>query len=323
MYKGSDDLLAQPVLAILGPTGAGKSRFAVEVALAFRGEVISCDSMAVYRGVDIGTDKPSLSERRGVRHHLIDVVEPGAFFSAGAFRAKALEAIREIRGREALPIIVGGTGLYARALLDGMAPAPPRNEALRERLKAIAERSGAGKLHRILQRLDPASASRLHQGDALRVIRAIEVRLVTGRPMSRLIEERPFGRESLSRVLRLCLTAPRQVLYNRIERRAEAMVQLGLVEEVKALVEAGKLKGPVAKAIGYSEIARYLKGEIGLEQALALIKQRSRNLAKRQLTWFRRESGLIWLDIETEAWKSNAMERIRRWREAPGGQPGN
>lgn len=313
----------EPVLAILGPTGAGKSHFAVEVALAFRGEVISCDSMAVYRGVDIGTDKLSLSERRGVRHHLIDIVEPGAFFSAGAFRAKGLEAMGEINARGALPVIVGGTGLYARALLEGIAPAPPRDEAVRERLDAIAARSGAGRLHRILQRLDPASASRLHPGDALRVTRAIEVRLVTGRPMSRLIAEKPFGRESLSRVLRLCLTAPRQVLYNRIERRVEAMVKLGLVEEVKALVGADKLKGPVAKAIGYSEIARYLKGEIGFERALALMKQRSRNLAKRQLTWFRQESGLIWLDIETEAWKSNAMERIRRWREAPGGQPGN
>ncbi len=279
--------------------------------------------MAVYRGLDIGTDKPSVEERRGVRHHLIDVAEAGQHFSAGAFRAMALEAIGEISGRKALPVIVGGTGLYARALLKGIVPAPPRSEALRERLDAIAAKGGPERLHRLLKRLDSARAAEIPPKDKLRLVRAIEVRLLSGRTMSGMLAESPFGREGLRNFLGLCLTAPRQVLYNRIERRAEAMIHLGLVEETRRLMEAGKLHGPAAKAIGYGEAASYLRGEIGLDRAVALIKQRSRNLAKRQLTWFKKESGLIWLDIDREAWKSNAMERIRRWREAPGCQPGD
>ncbi len=228
--------LDEPVLAIVGPTGVGKSSFAVEAALEFNGEIISCDSMAVYRGIDIGTDKPSIEERRGVRHHLIDVAEAGQYFSAGAFRAMALEAIGEISGRKALPVIVGGTGLYARALLEGIAPAPPRNEAVRERLDAMAAKGGPERLHRLLKRLDPARAEKVPPRDKLRLVRALEVRLLSGRTMSGMIAESPFGSDGLRNVLGLCLTAPRQVLYNRIERRAEAMIHRGLVEETRELM---------------------------------------------------------------------------------------
>lgn len=313
------DLLDEPVLAVLGPTGTGKSAFAVDVALALGGEVISCDSMAVYRGLDIGTDKPSAADRRGVPHHLIDVAEPGESFSAGAFRDRALEALAAIRARGRLPILVGGTGLYARALLLGIAHAPPRQEAVRARLARRLERAGPERLHALLRRLDPARAAALPPRDALRIVRALEVRLATGRPMSALLAEAPFGTEALKRVLRIGLTAPRPLLYNRIEARVDAMVARGLADEVRGLRDAGTLRGPVLKAIGYGEFAAYLAGDVTLEEAVAEVKRRSRNLAKRQMTWFQKERSVTWYSIDREAWETHAMERARRWWETCAG----
>lgn len=313
----SPDLSEEPVVAILGPTGTGKSSFAVRVALALGGEVVSCDSMAVYRGLDIGTAKPTPEERRGVPHHLLDVAEPGTTFSAGAFRAQALAALTDIRSRGRLPILVGGTGLYARALLQGLAHAPPSREPLRERLLA----RGSGRLNALLRRLDPARAAELPPRDTLRIVRALEVRLESGRPMSALLAEQPFGASGLRRVFRIGLTGPRPLLYNRIEARVDDMMARGFLQEVRGLLSAGVLRGPVAKAIGYGELAAHLAGELPLDEAVARIKQRSRNLAKRQLTWFRRESGTHWYTIDREAWESHAVERIQRWWEAPAGQP--
>jgi len=311
------DLSATPVVAVLGPTGTGKSSFAVRAALALGGEVVSCDSMAVYRGLDIGTAKPSPDERRGVPHHLLDVAEPGSYFSAGAFRDQALRALAGIRSRGGLPILVGGTGLYARALLEGLAQAPPRRESLRESLLA----RGPDRLYALLRRLDPARATELPPRDTLRIVRALEVRLESGRPMSALLAESPFGRAGLRTVLRIGLTGPRPLLYNRIEARVEDMMARGFLEEVRGLLRNGALRGPVAKAIGYGELAAHLAGDLSLEEAVARIKRRSRNLAKRQITWFRRESGTHWYPIDREAWESHAMERIQRWWEAPAGQP--
>jgi len=311
------DLSGVPVVAILGPTGTGKSSFAVRLALTLGGEVLSCDSMAVYRGLDIGTAKLTPAERRGVPHHLIDVAEPGTTFSAGAFRTQALRALDGVRSRGRLPILVGGTGLYARALLAGLAQAPPRREDLRQNLA----RRGPERLCALLQKLDPARAAQIPPRDTLRIVRALEVRIESGRPMSSLLAEQPFGRSGLRNVLRIGLTGPRPVLYNRIEARVDAMMARGFLEEVRGLLGAGALRGPVLKAIGYGELAAHLAGDLSIEEAVARIKRRSRNLAKRQFTWFRRESGTHWYSIDREAWESHAVERIQRWWEAPAGQP--
>lgn len=305
------------LLSIVGPTAAGKSRFAVEVALRFGGEVVSCDSMAVYRGLDIGTDKPSLEERRGVLHHLLDVAEPGTVFSAGAFRALALEAISAIHARGRLAILTGGTGLYYRALTQGLVDAPGRQEAVRRRLLQRAEKRGPENLHRLLSRLDPDYAGTIGPRDLLRTVRALEVRLVTGKPLSRFIRESPFGRRAIPG-LTVGLTAPKSFLYHRIDRRVEEMMASGLLEEVRSLWESGRLEGPVRKAIGYGELAAFLEGSLSLEEAVRRIQRRSRNLARRQLAWFRKEEGIQWFEIQKEAWTHDALERIERWlEEAP------
>lgn len=301
------------MICIVGPTAAGKSRFALEVAERFRGEIISCDSMAVYRGLDIGTDKPSAEDRARVPHHLLDVAEPGSYFSAGAFRESALEARTQIVARGKVPVVVGGTGLYYRALTRGLVEAPPRQEALRKRLKTRMERRGPERLHRILSRLDPAYASRIGPRDALRIIRALEVRLASGKPLSAWIAERPFGDPNAETSLQIGLTARRDFLYDRIDRRVAAMMAAGLLDEVRALHRRGVLTGPVRKAIGYGELARHLEGCWGLEEAVAAIRLRSRHLAKRQMAWFKKEKQIDWFTIEKEAWQNDAIQFIQRW----------
>ena len=308
------------LLSIVGPTAAGKSRFAVEVALRFGGEIVSCDSMAVYRGLDIGTDKPSPAERRGVPHHLLDVAEPGTVFSAGAFRALALQALSEIHGRARLAILTGGTGLYYRALTRGLVEAPGRQEAIRRRLLERAERRGPESLHRLLRRLDPGYAATIGPRDLLRTVRALEVRLASGRPLSAYIRESPFGSRAIPG-LTVGLTAPKSFLYHRIDRRVEEMVAAGLLNEVRGLWESGRLRGPVRKAIGYGELAAFLEGSLSLEEAVRLIQRRSRNLARRQLAWFRREEGIQWFEIQKEAWTHDALECIERWLEETPRQP--
>lgn len=306
---------APPILAIVGPTAAGKSAFALEVAARFGGEIVSCDSMAVYRGLDIGTDKPSAEARALVRHHLLDVADPGTTFSAGAFREMALAAMADIASRGRLCVIVGGTGLYYRALTQGLIRAPGRQEEIRERLKARLARTGPERLHRLLSRLDPRTAARLGRRDALRIIRAIEVYIATGTPLSEWIARAPFGAGGLRGAPTIGLTAPREVLYARIDSRVDAMMSAGLLAEVRGLHAAGMLAGPVRKAIGYGELAHHLEGLISLEGAVARIKLRSRHLAKRQLAWFRREKGISWYRLDKEAWKNESMEFIERWYE--------
>jgi tRNA dimethylallyltransferase len=310
-----------PLLSIVGPTGVGKSGFALEVARRFRAEIISCDSMAVYRGLDIGTDKPRLEDRETVRHHLIDVAEPGTYFSAGAFRSAAREAMAAIATRGALCLLVGGTGLYYRALMEGLVEIPGRQEGIRQRLKERCAARSPEALHRLLGRLDPATAARVGPRDVLRIVRALEVRLATGKPLSQWIASRPFGSADEAASLRVGLTASRATLYRRIDRRVDAMMAEGLLEEVRALLSLGVLHGPARKAIGYGELADHLEGFSNLDDAVNRIKLRSRHLAKRQLAWFKNERSITWYDIDKEAWRNDAIQFIQRWLSKTCAQP--
>jgi tRNA dimethylallyltransferase len=286
---------AEPLLVvILGPTGSGKTSLSVALGRRFDGEIVSCDSVAVYRGLEIGSAKPSPEQRKLVPHHLLDVVDPDAFYTAGDYSRAAREAIAGIVGRGRLPIVTGGTGLYLRALLQGLFPGPQRSVALRDRLLRKAESRGPISLHRILKRLDPASAARIHANDTPKVIRAIEVTLAAARPMSEAWKE---GSEALTgyRVLLLGLDPARPQLYQRINDRADAMFAQGLIEETRELhVRYGR--SPALDSLGYRQAAQYLDGALTYEQAVAATSQGHRNYAKRQLTWFRREPEVHWLN---------------------------
>ncbi|MEA2258303.1 MAG: tRNA dimethylallyltransferase [Acidobacteriaceae bacterium] len=287
--------LPPPLLVvILGPTGSGKTALSVALAQQFDGEIISCDSVAVYQGLEIGSAKPSAGQRRQVPHHLLDVVTPDAFYTAGDYSRAARTSIATIDARGKLPIVTGGTGLYLRALLQGLFPGPQRSAGLRDRLLRKAETRGPAVLHRILKRLDPASAARVHANDVAKVIRAIEVTLAVGQPMSEAWKE---GREPLTgyRVLRLGLDPQRPQLYERINARARAMFAEGLIEETRELLAR---YGPslALASLGYRQAAQFLEGNLTLEQAIAAASQGHRNYAKRQLTWFRREPEVCWLN---------------------------
>jgi tRNA dimethylallyltransferase len=299
--------LVDPLLVvILGPTGSGKTSLSVALGTQIDGEIVSCDSVAVYRGLEIGSAKPSAEQRELVPHHLLDVVAPDAFYTAGDYARGARGAIADIAGRGKLPIVTGGTGLYLRALLQGLFAGPQRSAALRERLLRRAETRGPAGLHRILRRLDPASAARIHANDVAKVIRAIEVTLAASRPMSEAWKE---GREALSgyRILRIGLDPVRAALYERINTRARAMFAEGLIEETRELI-ARYGRPPALASLGYRQAGLYLEGESTLEQAISGASQGHRNYAKRQLTWFRREPEVCWLrgfgddpDVRVEA----------------------
>jgi tRNA dimethylallyltransferase len=297
----------EPLLVvILGPTGSGKTALSIALSQQFEGEIVSCDSVAVYCGLEIGSAKPSATQRQLVPHHLLDVVAADAFYTAGDYARAARGAIAAIVGRGRLPIVTGGTGLYLRALLQGLFPGPQRSSELRERLLRRAEARGPVSLHRILKRLDPASAARIHANDLSKVMRAIEVTIAGARPMSEAWKE---GRQALTgyRVLRLGLDPQRPQLYERINARARAMFAQGLVEETRDLL-ARYGSPPALDSLGYRQAAQYLAGALTLEQAITAASQGHRNYAKRQLTWFRREPGVLWLNgfgddlaIQTEA----------------------
>ncbi len=284
-----------PLLVVVqGPTASGKTALALFLARKFRGEIVNCDSVAMYRDFEIGTAKPTAAERAEVRHHLVDCIDPFSDVTAGEYARAAREAVREIAGRGLLPIISGGTGLYLRALLQGLFSGPQRSEPLRERLREIAADRGRDYLHRILRRFDPAAAERIHANDVPKVIRAIEVCLGARRPMTELWQE---GREPLSgfRILRLGLNPEREALYARINDRATKMFDAGLIEETEALL--GKY-GPAARplnALGYKQAVQVVRGELDRESALRAAQQAHRNYAKRQMTWFRREVEVRWL----------------------------
>jgi tRNA dimethylallyltransferase len=295
------------VVVVLGPTASGKTALALAIARRFRGEIVNCDSVAMYREFEIGTAKPNAAERAEVPHHLLDCVDPLADVSAGEYARQARQVLREIVLRESeqrrhLPIVSGGTGLYLRALVEGLFPGPQRSEELRNKLRGRAEERGTEHLHRILRRLDSSAANRIHANDVPKVIRAIEVCLASRRPSRRtshrtMTELWRQGREPLHgfRILRLGLNPEREALYARINQRAAKMFDEGLIAETeKLLAKYGEQGRPLA-SLGYKQAMQFLRGEIDRESALAAAQQAHRNYAKRQITWFRREPDVHWL----------------------------
>jgi tRNA dimethylallyltransferase len=288
---GRDSL---PLVAIVGPTASGKSSLAVALARGLGGDVLACDSTQVYRGFDIGTAKPTLEERGGVPHHLLDLVDPSFPFTAGEYRARAVAVLEDLRQRARLPFLTVGTGLYLRALLEGLADVPARSEELRARLEAGADAHSLQYLHRVLRRLDPEAALRIGSRDRPKMIRAIEVCLLTGRPLS---EVHRSGRAPLEgyHPIKIGLQPPRAALYDRIERRVHTMLERGWLDEVAALVRNGVPQNSKPfDFIGYSELHAHLEGTVTLATATKAIAQATRRYAKRQVTWFRKEPLVHW-----------------------------
>lgn len=280
------------VVILLGPTGSGKTALSLELARRFDGEVVSCDSVAVYRGMDLGSAKPSREEQAAAPHHLIDVADPDEAFTAGEYSRLGREALREIAGRGRLPIVTGGTGLYLRALTEGLFAGPQRQEELRIRLRSKAQKRGSAWLHRVLARLDGASAERIHANDTPKLIRAIEVCLAGRRPMSEVLARDPL---TGFRLLRIGLNPPRQALYARLNERCAGMFAAGLVEETRGLLARfGRVKA--LDSLGYRQALAVLDGTMTLEAGIETAQQGHRNYAKRQLTWFRREPDVRWIE---------------------------
>jgi tRNA dimethylallyltransferase len=280
---------------ILGPTAAGKSALGIHLAERLGGEILVCDSTQVYRHFDIGTAKVPRAEQRGIPHHLVDLVEPEEVFTAGEYRRYALQALEDIRVRGRIAILTAGTGLYLRALLEGLADAPTRSEELRERLRRRAKLRGPTHLHRVLSRLDPETAARIAPRDTQKVIRAIEMRVLAGKPVG---EIHRAGRSALEgyEVTKIGLLPPRAALYARIEARVEAMLASGWIEEVRDLIARGVAEDAKPfQFIGYAELRAHLQGKLNREEASKKIQQATRRFAKRQITWFRREPGVHWL----------------------------
>ena len=288
--------MSLPLLVVLlGPTGSGKTSLAIALAEKFDGEIVSCDSVAVYRDLEIGTAKPSREERQRVPHHLIDVVSPAEFLTAGDYSRLARQALTEIVARRHFPVVAGGTGLYLRALLEGLFAGPPRSEELRRRLRERAQERGAPYLHKLLQRLDPSAARAIHPNDVAKMIRALEICISSRRRMTDLWQQ---GRDPLQgfRILRLGLNPERELLYQRLNARALQMFQQGLIEETRNLVQHyGESIQPL-QSLGYKQAVQYLRRELSREQAISLAQQGHRNYAKRQMTWFRREPDVHWLN---------------------------
>ncbi|SPE40238.1 tRNA dimethylallyltransferase [Candidatus Sulfopaludibacter sp. SbA3] len=283
-----------PLVAVVGPTGSGKSDLALLLAEEFNGEIVNCDSLQVFRYFDIGTAKLPLCERRGIPHHLIDILNPDELFSAGEYARLARETLADISKRGKLPILAGGTGFYLRALLDGLFAGPSRDQPLRDRL-AAREARRAGSLHRLLTRLDSTAAAKIHANDVPKVMRALEVCLVTRRRVSELFRQ---GREALAgyRTLKLGLLPDRDLLYPRLDARCAWMFENGLIDEVRHILSLGfSAACKPFESHGYKQTLQLLNGELNLREAIFYAQRNTRNYAKRQLTWFRRESGLVWL----------------------------
>jgi len=301
------------VVLITGPTASGKSALALALAEALDGEIVSADSMQVYRGLDIGTAKPTPEEQARVRHHLIDVADPDEVYSAGRFRAEADRAIRDAGGRGKAVLVCGGTALYVKALLQGLAAGPPRDAQVRGELEARWEGGERARLHAELREADPALAARLHPNDRARILRGLEVWRLSGGPLSALqaghgFSDRPYD------ALRLGAECPRDELYRRIDQRVTRMVDAGWVEEVRRLLDAGVAPGsPALQAIGYAELGRYLRDGGDWGAVVSSIQQATRNFAKRQMTWFRRME-LHWVRSEE---RTAVMARVKIFLQTP------
>ena len=282
-----------PLVVIVGPTGSGKSSLALDLAARFQGEIVNCDSLQLYRGFDVGTAKTPLSERRQIPHHLFDVLGPREGYSAGDYAAAARAVIAGITARGALPMVVGGTGFYLRALLEGLPVLPERDEALRARLMA-REQARPGSLHRLLTRLEKTAAARIHARDVQKTLRALEIRLLTRKALPPPAGARPLEGY---KALKLGLDPERGALHSRIEARTRKMFDGGLIEEVQALLAQGCTGAEKPfESLGYKQALEYLRGKITREQAVASTIVETRQYAKRQLTWFRRDKAIHWLD---------------------------
>jgi tRNA dimethylallyltransferase len=303
------DSKAGTIVIILGPTSVGKSRTGLKLALKLSGEIINCDSMQVYRGFDIGTDKPSLEARRAVPHHLIDVADPSDQFTAADFVRGALRALDIIHGKKKLPFIIGGTGLYIKALLDGLFPGPGRDLGVRRRLEAEAKEKGLATLFNRLETIDPAYARKVRSRDKVRIVRALEVFESTGKPIS----EHFRGTESLikdAHLVRIGLRLDRPSLIKRIEERVERMFAGGLVEEVDLLLGQGvREDAPPFRALGYRWVLKFIRNEVSLEEAKARTKLDTRHYAKRQMTWFQKMGGVAWFTPEDDAALENHLAK--------------
>lgn len=287
-----------PVLAIVGPTATGKSRLAMALARELDGEIVNADALQVYRGFDVGTAKPGPEEQAQVPHHLLDILEPWEPYSAGEFARRARGAIAEIRERGRVPIVVGGSGLYLRALFEGISPVPPGDPEVRQRLRERLGEEGLEALRSELLEVDPETAERLKPGDTQRILRALEVVKVSGKPLSAWISEQPFGIQRIA-ATRVGLTLPRSILYDQIAGRVARMMEEGWLEEVAGLVRQGLSPDlPAFQAIGYRQLVRHLEGKGSLEEAIAETVQATRRFAKRQETWFRKEPGVTWFSAQ-------------------------
>ncbi|MDY6904838.1 MAG: tRNA (adenosine(37)-N6)-dimethylallyltransferase MiaA [Thermodesulfobacteriota bacterium] len=300
-----DDPPQQKVIVICGPTGVGKTEWAVRLGSELSGEIVSADSMQIYRYMDIGTAKPTPEEMRQLPHHMIDIVDPDADFSAGQYARMAREKIDKLHERRILPLIVGGTGLYIKACLHGLFRERSVNDEVLKRLTREAEQNGAERLHGRLQACDPEAARRINPRDVFRIVRALEVYETTGKPLSVHQKAHQFTGSRYD-ALKLCLYTEREFLYDRINRRVDAMMAAGLVDEVRGLLAmgyAGDLKS--MQAIGYRHVVSCLTGQWSWEEALGTLKRDTRRYAKRQLTWFRADPGIKWID------KTGGMDKIR------------
>ncbi|MEP6715798.1 MAG: tRNA (adenosine(37)-N6)-dimethylallyltransferase MiaA [Terriglobia bacterium] len=306
------------LVAIAGPTGSGKTEVALRIAARFQGEIVNCDSVQVYRHFNIGAAKTPETERRGITHHLIDVAEPTEVFTAGEFSRAGRLALRQIADRGRLAVVTGGTGFYLRALIEGLAPGPERDEPLRARLQAMEERRSGG-LHRLLRRFDPVAAARIHAHDIPKVMRAVEICLAARRPATEVFRE---GRDALTgfRVLKIGLFPARDLLYRRLEARLDAMFEHGLVEETRAILAMGYPEtAKPFEAIGYKQALQLIRGELELKQALCYARRDTRHYAKRQMTWFRREKDLeIFTGFGDDPAVAEAVEdRVKRFLGLP------
>lgn len=304
-----------PLVVVLGPTASGKSALAVALAQRFSGEVVSADAFAVYRGMDVGTAKPSSAEQQGVPHHLISVLEPSDRGDVQRWLELAEKAISGIRVRGHLPIVAGGTPLYVKALLEGLSAGAPRDPAVRGALEARYEREGGEVLFAELQRIDPIYAADRHPNDKRRLIRALEVHAITGQPYSSFHTTDGVRRTDIAPLI-IGLEWPREVIYARIDARAAAMFANGLVDEVRSL--ADRLSPEAAQAVGYKEVLAYLRGEYDLARALTLVQQKSRNLAKHQMTWYRGWGDIHWFSGDAEHLLDEVGASVQEFLTSPG-----
>jgi tRNA dimethylallyltransferase len=300
----------KPVVVILGPTAVGKSRVAVEVAKAFETEVLTADSRQVYRGMDIGTDKPAQEERQEVPHRLIDLVNPNEPFNAGLYRGQAVDEIDRLYRDHRLPLVVGGTGLYVRTLLKGLCDAPPADPMLRAALRQEAKEQGLDCLYARLIGVDPVAAARLHPRDESKVIRALEVYQLSGRRMSEFQQEHAFAERPFSSLI-IGLNRDRDVLYRRIEERIDWQLAHGLIEETTHLLSLGyQRESSAMKGLGYRQVAEHLAGEYDAAEMVRRFKRDTRHFSKRQMTWFRKEPGVQWLAIENSDSVAHTAELV-------------